>query len=244
MTDIMITTPMHQLRSYLALPTGEGPWSGVVVVHDAFGMTDDLRRQVDWLANAGYVTIAPDLYSWGRKRTCLRATFRDLAARRGTAFEDIDAVRQWLSEQSTCTGKIGVIGFCMGGGFALLLAPNHGFSASSVNYGRVPDDTETILQGACPIVGSFGGKDRTLPGAADRLERTLEKLNIAHDIAEYDDAGHGFLNNHHSILLAVLAPLIGAGYHEPSAQDARRRILAFFDQHLKLKEENKELFHI
>jgi carboxymethylenebutenolidase len=232
MTDITITTPVHQLRGYLAQPTGDGPWPGVIMIHDALGMSHDLHYQANWLAEAGYLTLAPDLYSWGRKMTCLRVTFRDLLAGQGQTFEHIDATRQWLSQQPTCTGQIGVIGFCMGGGFALLLAPSHRFAVSSVNYGRVPANAETVLQGACPIVGSFGGKDRTLRGTAGRLERALDTLGIDHDIVEYADAGHSFLNEHHSILFRVMGALISGGYHSPSAENARQRILSFFERYL------------
>ena len=76
----------------------------------------------------------------------------------------------------------------MSGGSALLLAPDHGFAASSVNYGTVPKDAETFLAGACPIVGSYGAKDWTLRGAADRLERALTADGIEHDI-KYPGAG-------------------------------------------------------
>ena len=89
------------------------------------------------------------------------------------------------------------------------------------------------MRGACPIVGSFGGKDRNLRGAAQKLDRALEALGIDHDVKEYPDAGHGFLNHQHNVVITVLGRLLGAGFHAPSARDARLRIVAFFDRYLK-----------
>lgn len=234
MTDVTIPTGRGPMPGCLAIPEGDGPWPGVVVIHDAAGMSEDLRHQADWMAESGFLALAPNLFHWGRTASCLRSFMRDARARRGPAFDDLEATRVQLAAREDCTRKVGVIGFCMGGGFALLLAPDHGYAASSVNYGNVPGDAESLLRGACPIVGSFGAKDHTprARGAAARLERALIAAQVDHDVVEYPEAGHAFLNDDHDMVSRMMR-IARIGYHEPSARSARRRIVAFFGRHLR-----------
>ena len=240
MPDLEITGPHGALPAYAAAPEGTGPFPGVVVVHDAFGMTTDVRRQVDWLASEGYAALAPDLMSWGGTARCLRSLFGELRARRGRSFEEIEAARGWLLAQDGASGRVGILGFCMGGGFALLHAPRDRYSAASVNYGQGvgrPDPYGAeFLAEACPIVGSYGGADRSLRGAAARLESALTAAEVPHDVKEYPGVGHGFLNDHVPAevpaMMRVATRLLGARYDEEAATDARRRIVEFFDVHL------------
>ena len=227
-----ITIP-PELECHLAIPpVGEAPWPGVVVLHESFGLDDDIRQQADRLAAAGYLALAPDLYSGGGYWRCMLAAFRSLSAGRGKAFDDIDAARTWLAERPDCTGRVGVIGFCMGGGFALATASS-GFAASASNYAHLPKDLDGALRGACPVVASYGGKDKTLRGTAAKLESALERAGVEHDVEEYQGAGHSFLNRHPFGPGGALLRVAGIGYHEPSAEHAWGRILRFFETHLR-----------
>jgi carboxymethylenebutenolidase len=199
---------------------------------DALGLSDDIKLQADRLAAEGYLALAPDLYT-GRGLKCVVATVRASRSGQGEAYEDIEAARRWLAERADCTGRIGILGFCMGGGFALMCAPRYGFSAASVNYGEVPTAAEEALAGACPIVASYGARDRGLKGRAQRLESALQKLGVEHDVKEYPEVGHSFMNRINAgPALGPLLRYVGMNYHHPSAEDSWRRILDFFDAHI------------
>jgi carboxymethylenebutenolidase len=233
MADVLIPTARGEMPAYLAAPASTGRVPGVVVIQDVAGMSQDRRTQADWLAAAGFLAVAPKLYHRGGFILCIRTVMRDLIARRGPTFDDIEAARAWVSLQPGCNGRAGVVGFCMGGAFALLLASGRGFSASSINYGgSLPADVDNLLATACPIVASYGAKDRWTQGVAEQLERALERTLVAHDVKEYPDAGHSFMNNHPSLLFKVLR-FADIGYDEPATLDARRRIAAFFHTHLQ-----------
>lgn len=223
-----------KLSGVLCRPEGEGPWPGVVIVHEAFGVTDVMRRQVQRMAEAGYIVLMPDLFVAGGARKCLSATFRALMSGKGRAWVDIESARQMLAARDDCTGAIGVLGFCMGGGFALGAA-TRGFAAASANYGRLPKELDEALAGACPIVGSYGGRDSSLKGAAAKLEAELTKLDVPHDVKEYPQAGHSFLNEEESGSMAfrfVMKRFLHLGPNPEAAADAWQRIDGFFAEHL------------
>jgi carboxymethylenebutenolidase len=221
------------LRGYLSRPDGDGPWPGVVVVHEIFGLDDQTRRHADRLAAAGYLTLAVDLFSAGGARRCLVATMRAMLTGRGKAFADVEAARRHLVGTADCTGAVGVIGFCMGG--ASRCWPLRGLRASSVNYGMLPRDVDAAVAGACPVVAAYGGSDPMLRGAPERLDAALTRAGVPHDVKEYPGAGHSFLNDA-EVGPRVLLPLWRVARMGPdpdSAADAWRRIEHFFDAHLR-----------
>ena len=239
MSLVRIPTPRGSIPSFVATPTGSGPWSGVVLVHDGLGMTEDLRSHARWLAAEGFLAAAPDLFHDGGHIRCLVRTMRELARgeERGRSQQALASVRDWLRARPNSTGLVGIMGFCLGGGFALALAPGHGYSASAANYGALTDQGWANLADACPILASYGADDPTLQGEGERLAQRLTQLRIPHDVKTYPGAGHGFMNDHSedkvSWLFCVLNRLSRTRYDAEATEDARRRISAFFAEHLR-----------
>lgn len=232
--DVTITSAAGDLAGYLAVPKGEGPRPGVVVLHDVTGTNDDTKGYADRFATAGYVALAPDLYSRdGRNLRCIRSMYRQLDEGSGTAFDDIEASRNVLLGREGSSGAVGVVGFCMGGGFALLAATRD-FDASAPYYPSVKTTRYDALEGACPIVASFGEKDTFLEKDSARLlGNKLADYEVISDVKEYPRVGHSFANRPSSITYAVVAGLTRSRYSHDPSEDAWQRVLEFFEQHLK-----------
>ena len=194
----------------------------MVLIHDVFGMTQDLRNQADWLAAQGFVAVAPDLFHDRTKMAAVRGVHRDVDAREGRTFDEVEAVRGWTAGTDECAGAVGVVGFCMGGGLALA-GCGQGLRGigRQLRVGAEEVPTNGNSRGRCPIVASYGARDRSLRQAAARLERALAAAGVSHDVKEYPDAGHGFLNDHEGArdrlpaLFSVMARIMAYGTTSP-----------------------------
>ncbi|MFF7247103.1 dienelactone hydrolase family protein [Embleya sp. NPDC008237] len=223
------------LTGYLARPKGKGPWPGVVVLFEGAGPDAVNRRHADRMAEAGFLALMPDLYHGRGPNRCMVSVMRSVSTGRGRPYADIEAARQWLSASGECTGRIGVIGFCMGGGFALVLAGQGTYDVAAANYAQLPGDPDAALRGACAIVASYGGRDKVFRGGAAKLEAALSRAGVEHDVKLYPDAGHSFLNeadNAPPLLRPVLRTVLGIGPEPVAAADAWQRIDTFFARHL------------
>ncbi|MBS9535020.1 dienelactone hydrolase family protein [Mycobacterium sp. M1] len=230
MGTIAMRTPSGDIDALLDIPDGSGPWPGVVVIHDAIGYAADKEAVNENIAEAGYLALTPNLYARGGRARCITRVFRELLTQRGRALDDILAARDHLRAMPECAGPVGIAGFCMGGQFALILS-SQGFAASAPFYGTpLPRHLDEVLDGACPIVASFGARDPLGTGAANRLRRVVEHKHIPHDIKAYPHAGHSFANK---LPGQPLLRVTGFGYNDAATVDAWARVFAFFGEHLK-----------
>ncbi len=229
MPDVDLVTPHATLNAALEVPAGEGPWPGVVVVHDAAGLSRDIRNITRRVADAGFLAMAPNLYAGGGPVYCVKTLMREVLARRGPAVDDLLAARDALLDRDDCNGRVGIVGFCLGGGFALALSPM-GFAASAPFYPSVLPMYDKLTEGACPIVASFGARDPANIGSGRRLRHHLERKGIPHDIKIYPGVGHSFANEQPG---QPVLRVTGFGYDEAATNDAFGRVFAFFDEHLR-----------
>ncbi len=210
------------LEGYLAAPEGPGPHPAVVVIHEAFGLNDNIREIARRLANEGFAALAVDLFAGRNRMMCMfrfmSGLFTNSLNHQG--IKDLKAALTYLMQQPGVDAqRVGAIGFCMGGGFAIGWAcTDDRLKVIAPFYGATPRPL-TAVQRACPIVGSYPEKDFTA-GMARKLDTVLDAYQIEHDIKIYPDAKHSFFNDQRS------------SYNAEASADAWQRTLAFFKERL------------
>jgi carboxymethylenebutenolidase len=211
------------MDAYLARPDAEGRSPGVVVIHELYGLNDNIREVCQRFATEGYVALAIDLFSNAMRPLCLARIMYGMLVRplRNGTVGELQVVLEALQRRPEVDPRrVGAIGFCMGGAFALQLACVNGdVRAASVFYGANPRPLSAVAR-ACPIVGSYPEQDITT-SAGRKLDSALAGYGIPHDIKIYPGAEHSFFNDR------------GGAYHAPAATDSWARTLAFFGTHLR-----------
>jgi len=216
----------EKAAGFLVTPAGKGPWPTVIVIQEWWGLNDWVKDQARALAGEGYVALAVDLYRG--KVTASPAEAHELmnGLPPDRAMRDLKAAYAYLQGRPDVKkDRIGVIGWCMGGGYSLGLATEEpGLAAVVAYYGAPPTDPAAIARIKAPVLGNFGGEDKG-PSPADvrAFEAAMKKAGKAVDVKIYEGAPHAFAN--------VNNPW--KGYREAAARDAWARTTAFFARHLK-----------
>lgn len=213
---------------FAALP--EGARRGVVVIHEIFGRAPEIDRVVERFAGLGYAAVAPDLFADGLKLFCIRRAAMDLWRGEGPSLDKVRAARDWLTAQTGIPAeRIGVIGFCFGGSFAIALGAD--FGVVSTNYGEIA--AGRIPEPMAPTIGCYGGRDHSMASVPRRLGAALEARGVPHEIHVEPRAGHSYLTDgDRPITAALTRPLMHVAYNAEVADVAWGRIAAFFDEHL------------
>ena len=210
---------------YLSLPASGGKHPAIIVIQEWWGLNDWIRQQSDRFAGQGTVALAVDLYR-GKATTDpneAHELMRGLPEDR--ALADLQAGLRYLRARSDVdASRIAVIGWCMGGGYALQLAiAEPGLAGAVINYGHLVTDPKTIASIRPPILGNFGALDRGIPAEDVRaFDASLKSAGKSSEIKVYDGAGHAFMN-----------PNNKEGYVKEAASDAWKRIDAFLRKRLR-----------
>lgn len=210
---------------YLALPESKGRHPAIVVIHEWWGLNDWVKEQAGRFAQQGYVALAVDLYRGKSAASPDQAHELMRGLPQDRAIRDMKAAFDYLAARpDVIKDKIGSVGWCMGGGYSLLLAENEPeLAACAVNYGAMPTDPALIQKIQAPVLGNFGAEDGGIPPDAVRaFEKAMKAAGKTIDVKIYEGAGHAFEN-----------PNNKAGYRQDAAIDAWARMLGFFGKTLK-----------
>lgn len=213
------------VQGILYTPAGKGPFPALVVIHEWWGLNDWVKDQASKLADQGYVTLAVDLYRGKVAKTPDEAHEIMRGVPEDRAKRDLHAAVEFLKSQPNVKkDRIGSIGWCMGGGYALDVALQEpDLAATVINYGHLATDPEALKRINAPILGLFGAQDRGItPDDVKKFGAALDQLGKKIDIKIYDDAGHAFEN-----------PNNKDGYRAADAADAWNRTVDFLAMSLK-----------
>jgi carboxymethylenebutenolidase len=218
-----VGTPIYVVRPEVAEPA-----PGVVILHEAWGLTEDVKALARSAAACGFVAAAPDLLD-GYSR--VRAV-RDAARGHGPSFHRIAKVVEWLgSNGGADPDRTGAIGLSMGATMALRLATRGHFKVVAAYYGFTPPDED--LASCCPVVASYGDRDWLVRDQGVRLKKVLDEHGIPNDVKSYSDAGHSFLADPPSGPVAgMMTKFLGTGPSAEAAEDAWSRTSEFLSRHL------------
>ena len=212
---------MPQLAGYLARPAGDGPFAALVVVHEAFGLNDDIRAIARRFASAGYLALAVDLFSGRNQIVCMFRMIGGLLLKSldHGGVRDLKAALTYLAQQPGADPKrLGAVGFCLGGSLSIAWAcTDDRLKAIAPYYAMNPRPLDAVAR-ACPVVGSYPDPDFTTK-AGRALDGALDQYQVPHDIKTYAGAKHSFFN-------------AGRNYQADAAQDSWDRVLAFFKEHI------------
>jgi carboxymethylenebutenolidase len=217
-----------KIPAYLSRPKKRGAVPGaVLVIHEVFGLNDHIKSIADRIANEGYVALAPDFFvrapEPAPKGTADTAAIRKAASSIPTeaAIKDMQAALDYMKSLDGVRRHFASIGFCMGGGFSYQIATHtKDLRGAVIFYGRTP--IELVPQVSCPLLGSFGALDTSLPPEKIKeFEEALKKAGKQADIKVYPGAKHGFFNNTRP-----------EAYNPEAAADAWQRVLKFFHERI------------
>jgi carboxymethylenebutenolidase len=210
--------------AYVAKPEGDGPFPAVIMIHEFYGLNESIIGKAEGLSQEGYYVVAPDTFRGSTTSWIPRAIYQVITTEQENVNADLDSVYGWLESQPEVDpDRIAIVGFCYGGRTSLLYSlHNSRLAATVVFYGSPVTDPETLQQLPGPVLGIFGGVDRSIPLDEVRaFEEGLEAAGISHEITVYEDQPHAFVTDMESIRA-------GGVQGEAWAQ-----MLSFLDENLK-----------
>ncbi|MBT8098680.1 MAG: dienelactone hydrolase family protein [Gammaproteobacteria bacterium] len=206
------------------------PLPAIIVIHEWWGLNDNIRAMADRLAGEGYIVLAVDLFGGNVAENSPEARQLMISVVENPEPAE-DNIRQAYEFVSNIAGapSVASLGWCFGGGWSLntaILFPEQ-LDAAVIYYGQVTADEEKLRPIAAPILGLFGGKDTGIKvDSVRQFETALERLRKNHEIHIYPDAGHAFANP------------TGRNYDAEVAEDAWNRTIEFLSQNLVIDDED------